>query len=71
MFKMLRDVFVNGQRVGQMEVVFDQDPITITHTRESTGEVTMIELTIEEADVLYDLMTLARPTHGQGHPYQK
>ena len=68
MIKITRDVFVNEQKVGTMEVVYD-DGMTVTHTSHVTGEVKELHLDIETADTLYDLMTRARPSHDGGQPY--
>lgn len=68
MFKISRDVYVSGQRVGTVEVAFEAD-VTITHTNHESGEVKDLILDLDTANILYDLMTLAHPTKDGGQPY--
>jgi hypothetical protein len=62
MFAIKRDVYVNGQKVGVMEIVFETEQVTVTAHRES-GPAVMLELSHGEADSLYDLMTMAHPAY--------
>ena len=69
MFKISRDVYVNEQKVGTMEVIYETDGFTISHFDQETGKAKNLELSLAMATVLYDLMTLAHPTRNSGQSY--
>ena len=69
MFKISRDVYVHDVEVGIMEVSYHVLGCSIVYTKSMSDEVTRLDLPIEVADTLYDLMTLARPTHDGGRNY--